>query len=186
MNFLTSVLKSSIIDSIHLSVAVHSGTCDLLGRGSAPLAASPPSGLIRAAGRPRSISCGNAGSLRRLFIFAPGLQVVLFCNCNAPPPPSPPPPPPTPSRCSSSSQSLVQREDGRRMKGGGGTAAAAVMWRFEAPNVFKDVRRSERRRWRWAAPVGGARRRALLPWQPRAGAQPCHHCRLSPLPSVQQ
>lgn len=92
MNFLTSVLKSSIMHSIHPSSTVHSGTCGLLDCGSAPLAASPPSWLIRAAGRPRSNSCGNGGSLRRLFIFAPGLQVVLFCNCNAPPPPPRPPP----------------------------------------------------------------------------------------------
>lgn len=88
-NFLTSILKKLCqrFDPVQWRPALW----DLRPPGLwlRPLAASRPSWLIRAAGRLLSNSCGNHGSLRRLFIFAPRLQVVLFCNCNAPPPPPP-------------------------------------------------------------------------------------------------
>lgn len=78
MNFLTSVLKSGIMHSIHPSSAGRSGTCGLLDCGSAPLAASPPSWLIRAAGRPAAFQF-----MWKWRLFAPSFHIcteVTSCS----------------------------------------------------------------------------------------------------------
>lgn len=67
----------------------------------------------------------------KLFSFAIVMPLPLLPS--TPPPAAPPP-------------------GGWKMKGGGGTAA--LKWSFDAPNVFKDVRRSSRR-WRRKAALDG-------------------------------